>query len=393
MSGKPGDAGLTRRIAGFVVRRWWAVLGAWVVGLGVLLAVAPPFADVAIFDETAYLPPDSVAKQGADLLEETWPNDLFTRAASVVFVHEDRPLGEEDAETVEGLIDWLASPSAPPVLGPVTTHLEEPSLEPALASDDGQAWIVLVGIEAAPYSDEGLAALTTLRERVAAEAGPPGLERYVTGTPAVAIDEDAAIDATIERTTLLTVLLVSALLLYIFRSPVAALIPLVTVASAYLLGLSVVSLLADAGLEVSHLYQTFAIVIVFGAGTDYSLLMLTRYAEELGADTEAAARRPAALVTTIAVLVTAIASAAGSTVTGFAAQSVAQFGLFRTMGPALAVTVALTLVAGLTLTPALMRLSGPLLFWPRRFRRPPPSVRPRPGRQPEPAGSAGTAPR
>lgn len=371
---------MNRRFAEFVVRRWWVVLAAWAIALVVLVALAPRFGDVAVLDEAAYLPQDSAAQRGQVLIEETWPDDSFTRAVSLVFVREDRALDDADEAVVKDLVAWLRSGDAPDVLGPVTTHLEEPALASSLAAADGQAWIVLVGMDAAPYSEVGGASLHALRERVHGEAAPDGLERYVTGTPAMAIDEDAAIDASVARTTWLTVMLVTGLLLYIFRAPLAMLVPLVTVATGYVVSLSVVSLLAARGLEVSFLYQTFAVVIVFGAGTDYSLLMMTRYAEELETveSAETGRVRGAALATTIAVLVGALASAAGSTVTGFSAQAVAEFGLFRTMGPALAISVALTLLAGLTLTPALMRLAGPLLFWPRRFSRPPPTHRPHP---------------
>jgi RND superfamily putative drug exporter len=64
------------------------------------------------------------------------------------------------------------------------------------------------------------------------------------------------------------------------------------------------------------------------------------------------------------VLAGVLASTAASTMVGFSAQVVAQFGLFRTMGPALAIAVFIKLLAGLTLTPSIMRLFGRWLFWP-----------------------------
>jgi putative drug exporter of the RND superfamily len=157
------------------------------------------------------------------------------------------------------------------------------------------------------------------------------------------------------------------------------LVPLVTVGTAYVVALAVVALLAQGPLEVSYLFQTFGVVIIFGAGTDYSLLMMTRYAEDLGERSLPAVPpevRGQTLLATLVVLGGALLSAAGSTIVGFSAQSVARFGLFRTMGPALAVSVAVTLLAGLTLTPALMRVFGRVLFWPERWRRPPASQTP-----------------
>jgi putative drug exporter of the RND superfamily len=365
------------RVAALLVRRWWAVLLGWVLLVGVLLSAAPPFGDVAIFDNSAYLPPGSAAQRGQDLLEEGWPADAFTRSVTIAFVRADAPLGPEDEALVRAVVELPRNGALAPRFGEVLTHLERPELTEALTSDDGHAWIVQATLEVAPFSPEGTAALRALREQVHAVPGPDGVERFVTGGAAVAIDEEEAIEASIDRTTGLTLVLVIGLLLYIFRSPVAMLVPLLTVGTAYVTALAVVSLLATGPLEVSHLFQTFAIVIVFGAGTDYSLLMMTRFAEDIGeADVERVApeRRRATLVATLVVLAGALASAAGSTIVGFSAQSVARFGLFRTMGPALAIAVAITLLAGLTLTPALMQLAGRWLFWPRRYQRPPASV-------------------
>lgn len=367
-----------RPLAGFGVRWWWAVLLAWGIGIPVLLLLAPPFSGVAVFDDSAYLPPDSEARRGQELLEEGWPEDNLGRAITVAFVRPEAPLQERDREPVEDLLAWLRSPAAPAALGDAHTHLEDPALTDVLTSENGRAWLVAVDMEETAHSPAGKDAVRALREQVHATAAPEGLERYVTGFPAVAVDEDTAIEASVERTTVLTLVLVTGLLLYIFRSPVAMFVPLVTVGAAYLASLAVVSLLAARGLEVSFLFQTFGIVIIFGAGTDYSLLLISRYAEELHAGEQRgwqvdARLRRTTLVATVGVLAGALVSAAASTITGFSAQSVAEFGLFRTMGPALAVAVALTLLAGLTLTPALMRALSPVLFWPERGKRPPSS--------------------
>jgi putative drug exporter of the RND superfamily len=373
------------RLADVVVRRWWAVLLGWVAVVVVLLVVAPPFNEVAVFDDSVYLPPESAAQRGQELLEDGWPGDTLAGAVTVAFIREDGPLHDADADVARAVIAHVRSEDGPEGLGTVTSHLDDPQLTEALTSDNGQAWLIQVGMEVPPFSPAGAEAITALREHVSALPGPEGLERYVTGSPAVAIDEDKAIEESVERTTVLTVVLVMGLLLWIFRSPVAMLVPLVTVGTAYVAALAVVSLLAQGPLEVSYLVQTFGVVIIFGAGTDYSLLMMTRYAEDLGEENLqqiAPAVRGRTLVATLAVLGGALLSAAGSTIVGFSAQSVARFGLFRTMGPALAVAVTITLAAGLTLTPALMRAFGGRLFWPEGWQRPPASATP-----PEPVRS------
>ncbi len=131
-----------------------------------------------------------------------------------------------------------------------------------------------------------------------------------------------------------------------------------------------VALLAEAGLEVSSLVETFMVVIVFGAGTDYCLFVVSRYKEELGARDEERTRRPV-LVGTMVVIGGVIASSAATVVVGFASQGVAEFGLYRTTGPAMAIAVIITVTAGLTLVPAFLAVLGRWAFWPWRAVREP----------------------
>lgn len=364
---------MSRRLAGLVVAGWPLVLLAWAGIVAVLVLTAPSFREVAIFDDAAYLPTDSPVERGRQMMVEGWPEQGMARSVTVAFVREDGELGRADAQAVRGVERWLAEESPPGAFGTVISPLG-PQGQASLASDDGHAWLLTAEMTEVPYSPAGVGALQDLRRVADRVEAPAGLQRYVTGTPAIAIDEQRAVETGVQRTRALSVGLVVALLLFILRSPVAALVPLVTVGTAYVVTLRAVSALGALGLGVSHLFETFAIVIIFGAGTDYSLMLMTRFREELAARGQGVARgsgsrgRGGTLTVTLAVLLGALASAAASTMVGFSAQSVAEFGLFRTMGPAMAIAVGITLVAGLTLTPALMRLVGPALFWPLRDR-------------------------
>lgn len=373
------------RAAGYITRYWPVVIAGWLVAVALAVLVPPAFEEVAAFDEAIFLPPDSPALQADALAAEGWPDDHIGRSATLAFVRPSQPLGEEDARYARAVIAWLEGPEAPAAFGAVSTHLRGPGDEPgdedgalspaeaipaeALTSDDGHVWLVTIALESHAYAPQTRDGVRALRAHLAASAGPEGLDTYLTGTAGVAVDEDAAIRTSVARTQVLSIILVVVLLLWVFRAPVAPLVPLLTVGAAYLVSLGVVSTLAAAGWDVSYLFETFSIVIVFGAGTDYCLLIMARYGEELrlgqraGMGDTARVRR-ATLTATVAVLAGVVASSAASTIVGFSAQSLAEFGLFRTLGPALAVTVFITLVAGVTLTPALVRVFGRALFWP-----------------------------
>jgi putative drug exporter of the RND superfamily len=364
---------VSTRLVRSIGRAWWAVIALWVALTAGLVLLAPSFEEVATYDDTAFLPEGSPSVAGNRLVEAGWPDDDLSSTITVVLERPDGPLADADHEVLAALVDWARSDDAPAALGPVTTHLSDPDLADTFVADGGQAVFFLIGLEVPAYTPPANAAVGAVREHVAATDLPPGTDAYVTGAAAVAADENVAIESTLARTTWLSLLLVASILLWVFRSPVAPLVPLTTVAVAFLVSRAVVTLLAQAGMDVSALYETFAVVIVFGAGTDYCLFLLARYREELdgGAAAElvpAKRLRAGALTVTVGVMLAVLGSSAATTIVGFSAQGVADFGLYRTMGPALAVSIAVTVLTALTLAPALMRLFGRWLFWPERFR-------------------------
>jgi putative drug exporter of the RND superfamily len=358
-------------LARAIVRWWWAVIALWVGLAGTLFVIAPPFAEVATFDDTAFLPEGTPAIEGGQLLAEGWPDDDFGRTAAVALVRSDGELTRADARYARSLIDWIESDDSPAALGSVTTHYRDRVLADVFVSEDGQATYLLAGLEVPPFTPPANEAIATLREHIDTTAPPDGLQVHVTGSAAVAADESAAIESSVTSTHLITLLLVTAILVWVYRSPVTPLIPLVTIGVAFVTALSTVSLLAQAGMQVTSLFETFSIVIIFGAGTDYCLFLISRYHEELDQAGRAGyvrdgALRRTTLTASVWVLALVLGSSAMTTIVGFSAQSVAEFGMYRTMGPAMAIAVAITLIVAVTLTPALMRLFGPYLFWPDR---------------------------
>src|SRR3546814_7540473 len=103
------------------------------------------------------------------------------------------------------------------------------------------------------------------------------------------------------------------------------------------------------------------VVMLFGAGTDYCLFISSRYREDLVAGDPIAVT----VVRSTKVIGAVIAASAATVIVGFSSMITADFGIFKTMGPAIGIAIAVTLVAGLTLTPALLSVAGEHAFWPR----------------------------
>src|SRR3546814_5561133 len=128
----------------------------------------------------------------------------------------------------------------------------------------------------------------------------------------------------------------------LFRS---ALIPLLTIGLAFGVSNGVVAYIADAGLKVNTMVGTFLVVMIFGAGTDYCLFLTFRYREDLVAGDPIAVT----VVRSTQVIGAVIAASAATVLVGFSSMITADFGFFKTMGPAIGIATAVTLVAGLTL--------------------------------------------
>jgi RND superfamily putative drug exporter len=347
-------------VARAVARVPLLVVLAWFTVAGVLFITAPPLREVAVQDNSAFLPGTSPSVVGAEELARVWPEDDIGNTGALVF-RRGSGLTPDDEQTIRAVEDWLRSDSAPDNVRSTQSPYSRPELEEALVSPDGKVILLVVLFTTAPFTPETDAAVEAIRDHVR-DAVPDDLEVHLTGNAGVATDQSKAINEAVERTTVITLVLVIAILLWVYRSPVTAIVPLTTVGISLGVSRGVIALLAERGFDVSGIVETFMVVIIFGAGTDYCLFIVSRFKEELGIGPAEDRRR--VLVGTMAVIGGVIASSAATVIVGFASQGVAQFGLYRTSGPAMAIAVVITLLAGLTLTPALLVLFGRWAFWP-----------------------------
>jgi putative drug exporter of the RND superfamily len=192
--------------------------------------------------------------------------------------------------------------------------------------------------------------------------GAGGLRVYVTGDLGFNADFDEIFNSFDTKLLIVTVGLVLVLLLAIYRSALIALVPLLVVGFAYTVAQAFVYLLAKSGETVTNNTTTILVVLMFGVGTDYCLLLVSRYREELRRTEDKhdamgrALRRagPAILASGLTVCLTMLVLL------------VCETGSLRSLGPSSAIGVACALLAGLTLLPALLTIVGRRGFWPRR---------------------------
>jgi RND superfamily putative drug exporter len=198
-------------------------------------------------------------------------------------------------------------------------------------------------------------------------SGPDAPHLYVTGPAGIGRDLIRAGGNSLQGTTWATIILVVVILLLVYRAPLLALVPLVTIAVSVWVALQLLALLTlIPGVYLINVSKVFAIVLLYGAGTDYCLFLISRYREELAEGqglTDALGR-------SVGAVGGALAASAATVVCGLGLLGCAEFAKLRCAGPAIALSLVVALVAALTLTPALLRLLGRKVFWPGRGPRP-----------------------
>lgn len=341
-----------RAIGTLAARRPIAIVVAWVLITVAATLGAPSLGSVVSASQAAYLPASANSRQAEALVKGAFPHAAVESALVVVTGPAAGRAAAVAALSRYALHDMRPAPSR------VLSDAATPDLRRSLDSRDGAATTVSIEWQTAEVDS----ALTGLRASIAAHH-VPGVTAQVTGSAAISMDYQTQISTSTGITTVASVVLVIVILLVLFRSLVLPLVPLVTLGLAILVAMRVVAYLGQHGMIVSQNTPIFLIVLLAGAGTDYCLFLANRYKEEL----QNGAEPREGVVIAVTHVGASIASSGVAVMVGLAGMAFAAYGLFNTTGPAVAAGVAVTLLAGLTLTPALLALLGRYTYWPARL--------------------------
>jgi putative drug exporter of the RND superfamily len=342
------------RIGRAVVRHPVWTIVAWAIAAVAIVATAPSLPSNS--DESSFLPSSYESIQASDLQEKAFPSS-FTPSAIVLYERTDHAdLSAADKADVERITTALGQKKTDQVQKVIA----------GTASKDGRYDMALVQMDKKSAGQPKQAdAAKALREQSTRLAEGTSLTVKVGGQAAQNLDQQEAGKTSDAIALFGSLIIIIATLAIIFRSPLIAVLPLVllvgvvfTVANA---------LIADAtkvfGLQANSSISALLIVVVLGVGTDYFLFLMFRYRERLRAGDEP----KQAMINSVTRVGEAIASAAGAVIIAFCALALSTLGFLTQLGPALAILVAVTLVAGLTLFPAICSLIPPrALFWPGR---------------------------
>jgi RND superfamily putative drug exporter len=365
------------RLSRLVIRRPVVAALAWIALAAALRFAAPSWDQVTKDDNVRFFPPDFPSVIGQSLLERGFPRDAASSQVVLVCERQGGPLTPQDKGYVDGMASrFYRFAQAHPELGfkKLDTY-RSPVIGPRLigAGGDGRARAVLtiIALDGTYLAKTTRVAVDRILEWLEEERTrpPSGLDLAITGSAVVGHDINTAANESIANTTWTTVILVVLILLVVYRSPLLAMVPLVTIALSVMASFWAIALLTTApglGFQVINITRVFVVVVLFGAGTDYCLFLIARYSEELGRGRS----RSDALREAIGQVGGALVASAGTVIVGLGMLFFSSFAKIKYTGPAIALSLAVALAASLTLAPALLALLRGAIFWPFRDMRP-----------------------
>jgi putative drug exporter of the RND superfamily len=338
-----------REIAGKLTgrRTKWISLAFWIVVLGVAMVPASKLTDVQENDTVNWLPGSAESTQAFQKL------DLFQNpdAADTVVVY-DNPSGITDADKAK--ID--ADKAKIIQLKRISDEVQGP-----VTSQDGEAVVMTYSMDLG--SNGWTEAVDIVKDmRAIANTDASGMRAYVTGPGGMAADSGEAFEGIDGKLLGTAALVVIVILLLTYRSPFLWLLPLLSAGIALTSAEAVIYVLAKyAGLTVNAQSQGILTVLVFGAGTDYALLLVARYREELRSHEN----RHEAMALALHRAGPAIFASAATVVAGMLCLLIAETNSTASLGPVAAIGIVVGLGAMLTLLPAMLVILGRWIFWPR----------------------------
>lgn len=338
-----------------------------IVSVGLGLSAPDPQA-LADREPASLLPPDQPYNQALRIAESAFPTTARTR--TILVFERLGGLTDTDHRYLADVARRLADRQHP---WRVLSGETQPFLRSRLSSPDGQAAMILVNQDLNFLTRPCIAQVQEI-DALAREGLPAGLSLEVTGGGGLGRDLAKWTTKAFHRTTWVTICAVLTILLLVYRAPLAALVPLISIGTSVYVALRLLDGLAALGWTVSDFERTFTVVLLFGSGTDFAMFWIARYRETLAAERDSIAagatpreHRVQSAASATATAAPAVVASAATTIAGLTMLLFADLSPTHGAGRVLGVGLAVSMVAALTLTPAVARLMGGALFWPRRL--------------------------
>lgn len=335
----------------FVVRRPFMVIATWV-GLALVLFLAIP----SLLDVSSRHPPDFLPADSSTLIAGNAMKNAFRESdagnVAIVLLTNDQGFSKDDEDVYRRLVDKLNADTANVKSTQDFIHI--PELRQVMVSKDGKAVQLPVSLYGNMGTGPGLTAYRNALETVKQAVKGSDLTMNVVGASATFQDVTDIGAHDQHLIELSTGIMVFSILIIVYRSVIAMLLPLVTIGVSLVVAQQVVAGLGLLGLGLGPQTMVLMTGMMLGAGTDYAIFLFSRYQEFI----RQGLASDHALISALTSIGEVIAGSAGTVAITFLALSFATLGVFATIGPALAVTILVGFLASVTMLPALIVLAG-----------------------------------
>lgn len=338
-----------------ILKAKWAVIAVWLVATVLLMFTAPSMTELVREKGQLSVPDGYSSTQAAAMLKEmnaAQSGEHLVQSAMVFYA--SNGLGEEGKNKVQEAVTKLKSKRDDLSIDTIMNPFDEPTLADKMISKDGKTMMVSIS------SDMDKLPVSEMRSKVHEALGDIGVEYYLTGNELINEDTIQGSEDGLKKTEYITIIFILVILFAVFRSIVAPFVPLLTVGISYLVSQSIVAFLVDtADFPLSTFTQIFMVAVMFGIGTDYCILLISRYKEELMRQDDTAS----AIIETYRTAGKTVFFSGLAVFIGFLSIGFSQFILYRS-AVAVAVGIAVMLIALFTVVPFFMAVLGNKLFWP-----------------------------
>lgn len=327
---------------------------AWILIL-IISVVALPNITQLTNDHSNITLPSNVQSNVAQSIENNWGSKKKnTYAVALVFNKKSGKLTDADKQAINNTLDKFTNDKGRYGIKDSLLPDSNIATRKKLQSKDGTTWVAQFNVAKSHGTIE------KVYNEMNKAAKTQGLRTYVTGADVLQHDFSASIQEGIKKTEAITVVFIFIVLVIVFKSPIVPLISLLTVGVSFLTSFSIVTnLVKSANFPFSNFTQVFMVIVLFGIGTDYNILLYDKFKENLGKGMD----KYKAMHDALRNAGKTILYSGSSILIGFTALSLAKFSVYQS-AVGVAVGVAVLLVVLLTLNPFFMATLGKKMFWP-----------------------------
>lgn len=327
---------------------------AWILILIISIVALPNITELTNAHSDITLP-SNVQSNVAQSIENNWgAKKKNTYAVALVFNKEHGKLTDADKTAINNTLDKFTNDKSKYGIKDSLLPDSNIATRKKLQSKDGTTWVAQFNVAKSHGTIE------KVYKQMNQTAKTQGLRTYVTGADVLQYDFSASIQEGIKKTEAITVVFIFIVLIIVFKSPIVPLISLLTVGVSFLTSFSIVTNLVEhANFPFSNFTQVFMVIVLFGIGTDYNILLYDKFKEDLGKGMD----KYEAMHDALRNAGKTILYSGSSILIGFTALSLAKFSIYQS-AVGVAVGVAVLLVVLLTLNPFFMATLGKKMFWP-----------------------------